>query len=365
MIDVSGQDKRIESIEEIKALGMPIFVWGGSTYGGVIKQYLRENGIKVDIRFVVDDEYYTAGDFMPLSTFLERYADNSIMIFGFYNYKVIQKKREVYSDKIKHLYDFHFTSLGSNRLKWDKQDVISNLEGYRKTYEMLSDIKSKRTMELYLRAAVNGEFDKLFNECHSDISYFNEITEKQKIDILVDCGAFDGDSIHDFVNVFNDYEKIYAFEPDLSNRKRLEERIKNEVIKNVEVVPYGAYKENTTLYFSNDGESSSHLDDDGVAIEVTTIDQYGRDVFTGKSVLIKMDIEGSEMDALYGAQNTISNYHPCLTICVYHKEHDLIDIPQYISSLVGDGVYDYYLGFHGLDLAELVFYAVPSKQIVV
>ena len=75
-----------------------------------------------------------------------------------------------------------------------------------------------------------------------------------------------------------------------------------------------------------------------------------------------MDIEGAEMDALTGAKNTIINNHPCLTICVYHKEDDLIVIPQYINSLVGEGVYDYYLGFHGLNLAELVFYAIPVRK---
>lgn len=75
-----------------------------------------------------------------------------------------------------------------------------------------------------------------------------------------------------------------------------------------------------------------------------------------------MDIEGAEMDALQGASTTIVKKHPALAICVYHKEHDLIDIPQYIDKLVGNGIYDYYLRFHGVYLAELVFYAVPKKE---
>ena len=361
MIDVSGQDKRLDDVKEIKKMGLPIFVWGGQHTGEIIKEYLYENGINRDIKTIVDDEYYCPGEQISLSYFLDHYSENAIVVFGFYNYKIIQNKRIAYSEKIKHFFDFHFTSIGNNRLKWNKQDVIHNMEGYRRTYEMLKDKKSKRTMELYLRAAVNGEFDQLFNECHSDISYFNDITKEQKVDILVDCGAFDGDSIHDFVSVFHDYENIYAFEPDSGNRKRLKERINDEVIRNVEIVPYGAYKESTTLFFSNEGDSASHVDDKGVAIEVTTIDEYVKDSFIGKRGLIKMDIEGSEMDALEGAKGTIINFHPCLTICVYHKERDLIDIPHYISSLVGEGVYNYYLGFHGLDLAELVLYALPRE----
>ena len=363
MINVSGVDKRLEDVKEIKALNLPIFVCGGGTYARVIKQYLHENGISDAIRFVVDDAYYTPCDeVLPFSEYMDGYADKSVLIFGFYNYKAILKKREAYTGKIKHMYDFHFTSLGYNRLKYDKNDVVRNLDGYQKTYDLLSDDKSRQTMELYLRAAVNGEFDELYKKCHVDVSYFNDVTDAQKIDVLIDCGAFDGDSIHDFVNVFHEYERIYAFEPDERNREKLNQRIERENIENVEVVPYGAYKEKNTLYFSNDGESSSHLDSSGIAVDVTTIDECVKDYCLGKNVLIKMDIEGAELDALIGAKNTIINNHPCLTICVYHKEHDLIDIPQYINALVGDGVYNYYLRFHGLDLAELVFYAVPVNR---
>ena len=42
---------------------------------------------------------------------------------------------------------------------------------------MLHDDKSKNTMQLYLRAAVNGEFEKLWTECYEKIAYFNEVTQ--------------------------------------------------------------------------------------------------------------------------------------------------------------------------------------------
>lgn len=361
MITFKGIDKRIKEIEEIKALKRPVFVWGGYTYGGVIEDYLRENGIQDKITYVVDDEYLKPEDhFLPLSEYLTSYADHSAMVFGFYNYKIICKKRETYGDRIKHLYDFHLTALNDRRLKWDRREAESRLPEFNKTYEMLNDEKSRRTMELYLRAAVNGEFDKLYKECHEDFAYFNNVTESLKIETLVDCGAFDGDSIHDFVSVFEDYNRIYAIEPDSRNLEKLCDRIEREKIRNVIVVPKGVYRESTTLYFSSDGNSASHMDERGdAAISAIRLDQLLGDCH-GRT-FIKMDIEGSEMDALVGVSQTISRIHPCLAICVYHKETDLIEIPQYIESIAGQGVYEYYLRFHGLDLAELVFYAVPRE----
>ncbi|GBR76374.1 hypothetical protein NO2_0935 [Candidatus Termititenax persephonae] len=48
---------------------------------------------------------------------------------------------------------------------------------------------------------------------------------------------------------------------------------------------------------------------------------------------LKMDIEGSELEALTGAAETIKRYRPELAICVYHRGNDLVEVPRYIKSL--------------------------------
>jgi len=75
-----------------------------------------------------------------------------------------------------------------------------------------------------------------------------------------------------------------------------------------------------------------------------------------KATFIKMDIEGSELEALKGAQNQIKVNKPKLAICVYHKETDLITIPQFILSLNPD--YKLYLRHYGNFSTELVLYAL-------
>ena len=69
-----------------------------------------------------------------------------------------------------------------------------------------------------------------------------------------------------------------------------------------------------------------------------------------------MDIEGAELEALKGAQNTIRNYHPKLAISAYHKFEDLFTLPQYIYSL--DNSYKFYLRRHSHLAHELVLYAL-------
>lgn len=47
---------------------------------------------------------------------------------------------------------------------------------------------------------------------------------------------------------------------------------------------------------------------------------------------IKMDIEGTEYNALLGAIKLIRKYKPALAICIYHRPEDIYDIIKLINS---------------------------------
>lgn len=88
-------------------------------------------------------------------------------------------------------------------------------------------------------------------------------------------------------------------------------------------------------------------------MRLQTIDEI---VKSRKVTFIKMDIEGAELKALYGAANTIKTWHPKLAVCVYHKPEDLITIPQYIKSIYP--MYRLYLRSYSPSGVETVLYAV-------
>ncbi len=125
-------------------------------------------------------------------------------------------------------------------------------------------------------------------------------------------------------------------------------------LENIEIITKGVSDKAGVLHFAASGTSSSAVvSENGIEIEVTTIDETVKDE---KITFIKMDIEGSELKALAGARDTIKRCRPRLAICVYHKSDDLMTIPQYIQNLVPD--YKLYLRNYRADGTETVLYAL-------
>lgn len=98
-------------------------------------------------------------------------------------------------------------------------------------------------------------------------------------------------------------------------------------------------------------------------IEVTTIDKTveSNEIIT----FIKMDIEGSEFNALKGATKTIKRCNPKLAISGYHRKDDLIQIPQFIKSIQLDDSniqYKFYLRQYTRFNCDFVLYAIPFQN---
>jgi hypothetical protein len=68
-------------------------------------------------------------------------------------------------------------------------------------------------------------------------------------------------------------------------------------------------------------------------VPVTTIDKLVAQLGLPRVDFIKMDIEGSELQALAGAPQTIARFIPKLAIASYHKPEDPVRIPKLVESL--------------------------------
>jgi len=186
-------------------------------------------------------------------------------------------------------------------------------------------------------------------------SYFEyDFLQPVENEVYVDCGVLDGDTIKEFINFSNGkYKKIFGFEPDTKSYRRTLDNLHG--YERVQVYNKGVWSEETELLFTELGDGGSNINADGtVKIPVTMIDKMvGDDVVT----LIKMDIEGAELEALKGAAKTIKRCKPRCAISIYHKPEDIIELPFYLQSLVPE--YKFYLRQQSvLGNAETVLYAL-------
>ena len=174
---------------------------------------------------------------------------------------------------------------------------------------------------------------------------------------FVDVGALDGETTRHFLNHCPKGHSC-VFEPnpvsyDLA-RKRLEGH------GNVEFFPYGCYDRNGKLHFSlcdSDAGSAAVSETGEIEVEVRRLD----DVLKGrKATFLKMDIEGSELAALRGAERIIRKQKPRLAICVYHKPEDIWEIPELILDYVSE--YKLYLRHYSITYTETVLYAIYEGE---
>lgn len=234
--------------------------------------------------------------------------------------------------------------------------VEDHYQEFANTYALLDDIQSRSTYINYLKGVYTGNLDYYEKVACKEEYFPDDIAPRSKKHVFLDVGAYNGNTIEDFIKFAGSYEKVYAFEPFASSA----EVIKTKNFANTEVIAAAAsdYTGEKDFYCNNYGSLTmvTTIQEEGANHEKVTLDTVAIDnVLKGrKATFIKMDIEGSELEALHGAEKTIKEYKPFLAICVYHKKEDLITIPAYIKSIVPE--YKIYLRLCSRTASDLVLF---------
>jgi FkbM family methyltransferase len=136
-------------------------------------------------------------------------------------------------------------------------------------------------------------------------------------DVVVDAGAYPGDYALFAAKKVGPDGRVLAFEPGAKNRAVLERNILKAGLSNVTVVPKGLWNCEKTLFLNENGLATAVQSDSGLEIEVVTLDAALQELGISKIQVLKMDIEGAEIEALEGAKQTlISCEYAC--IASYH-----------------------------------------------
>jgi len=238
-----------------------------------------------------------------------------------------------------------------------KTFLLENINRIEKLYNSLQDVQSKNTLEYFIKGRLSGDLKYFADVCVPTQYYPRDLINFNDNEVFVELGSYDGETLKEFLELVDrKYKACYCFEPDTTSLGKLYEIQKLESSDKIHIIPKAAYDKKTSLSFAiSEGTGTSCVSDSSmktVTIEADSVDNC----INEKISFIKMDIEGSELKALKGAEQHLKNDRPKLAICVYHNPSDFIDIFEYLNELnLG---YKFYLRHHNCSATETVLYAL-------
>ena len=175
----------------------------------------------------------------------------------------------------------------------------------------------------------------------------------ENIDILIDVGAHHGDTISEFLKIFQ-IKKIYAFEPSKRNFKELKkktEKIEKQNSVKIKIYPYGLGEKNDVMQlteiadgvsntFNNLNMSSKYLKKkrfittffgmgkfikDEVPTKIIPLKEIIKEEKIERIDLIKIDTEGFEYNTLIGMDREIKK----VRFVLFEHHYDNMIIKNY------------------------------------
>lgn len=140
----------------------------------------------------------------------------------------------------------------------------------------------------------------------------------RKGDIVVDAGAHIGTFTVKAAKAVGDEGRVIAIEPSASNLEFLSRNIEANGLKNVSIVSKGVWGAKDTLKLNiSDKRTTGHSfytstrygtedTEEFQEVEVDTIDNIVKQSGVGPVNFVKMDVEGAEIEAIKGMDETIS-----------------------------------------------------------
>lgn len=159
-------------------------------------------------------------------------------------------------------------------------------------------------------------------------SYFLEgIFDASPGERLLDCGAFDGDTIRTLLARQPHFEFVEAIEADSKSFHKLETYVAaldHSIQSRIRLDKCAIGATRGTVRFEDSGTSGFKISGDGIEVEMVPIDEL---CAATRVTMIKMGIEGAEFDGLIGGKSVIQRDRPVLAICVYHSQEDIWRLP--------------------------------------
>ena len=365
-----------EMINDLINSKRDVYLYGAGIYTNRLKAYFEKLNILVK-GFVVDDVFLSP-DMDGILAFSELMQKDSIVLVysvgGGYSdefFKKISNLQKIVENMDNSIFvvlsDYWMIDLGFVMCHEfiDLDYLNSNIDRFINTYDLLEDELSKNVMREYIYASISKDATELGrygtnDEYDYDLSLlFSNLKEG----VIVECGAYDGKSVRQMSEFLKNKYELIAMECDEDNYKICCDNVND--YNNIKVYKLGVWDKKAKLELVQSGDSSylkEVYDEEGSnnSVDVIDIDSL---IEAELISALAIDVEGCELNALKGAKNAISR-GVNIAVRVYHKNDDLITLPQYIQSLNKE--YKFYLRFdRGATQCrtgyETTLYAICSK----
>ena len=303
---------------------------------------------------------------------------NQIMRIKVFYPIVIVGRKLIFSNTLNSMVDFLERHTNKKGLKETKDFFEKNKERIACNLDCLADGRSRQVYQniIAYRSTLDRKCLKKARDPYKDQYFDSDLIHFRKKELFIDCGAYIGDTLahlehkYPYWNLKGGGITALCLEPDSSNAVKCRRNIKKMEARHAGFSGYimrkGVWKSETTLYFKEGEEYSNQLSDiekdqctSVPAISVDCAVQRYREK-TGdqqKVTFIKMDIEGSEPEALIGSLHTIQKDRPVLVISIYHTKEQMISILEYCRNHLQD--YQYFIRHYSPAWGETDLYAIP------
>ncbi len=314
--------------QNLKNESRPILLYGTGNGADKILDELLRVGVKVSGVFASDgfvrNRSFRGFEVISFSEAEARFGQFvALFSFGSNRSEVFENIRKIMSRQ---------TLLCADVAVYGKE--IFNLEFAKKhkselkfVYSRLADEQSKKVFEQTVMFHLDGDINRLFCCETSEDEAFENILKLPKNSSFLDLGAYNGDTVLDFVRRCPNFSHITALEPD---KKSFAKLIKNT--EGISLTPINCAVSDTLgkIPFSFTASRGSSLGGEG-EIESITIDSLGRDFD-----YIKFDVEGNEAAAIRGGSRTLLKSKPKMLISCYHRADDYFTIPLEVLKIRDD-----------------------------
>ncbi|NLZ45463.1 MAG: FkbM family methyltransferase [Clostridiales bacterium] len=331
MLEYSCFQELTSSWEYLKETKLPIFIYGmGDGCLKLLDQFkkydIKETGIFASDEFVRGHSF--VGHLVKTYAQVQEEFKEFVIVLAFgAGYPALIERIDFLATKHRLLVpDTAVVGIGD---PFTKEYLKGNFEKAKKVYNLLADDFSKKVFQNLISYKITGDIKYLREVTTDPDEAYNNILMLEKDSTYVDLGAYNGDTVREFLSYTNgSYKEIYAVEPNKRNFRKLSEATGD--LKNCFCINGVAWSSSGEILFSKEGGRMARVDEKGVLTACVSVDDVLNDK---KPDYIKYDVEGAEKQAVQGSEKTISEFSPKLCVALYHRLEDLFDLPLQINEI--------------------------------